>query len=207
MGDEKNTTYQIILKNAKQEFLQHGFKAASMRSIAAASGVTAGALYKHFPSKESIFETLVANVISLQGVSNIDFEELAAVQFQTQDFSGTRPFIKKYCLFMLEFVYEHFDEFRLLVNYSAGTKYENIRHQTIMSEVNGTKAMIRQLQKRGLDIPLLDDDTLHIMYSTAITPLFEIVEHEYSYQKALTFLDLLTDTAVFCWYKIMGKVI
>jgi len=36
-----------------------GFEKASMRSIAAMTGITAGALYKHFPSKAAIFEALV----------------------------------------------------------------------------------------------------------------------------------------------------
>ena len=54
MKTPKSDTYTEILKNAKTEFLQNGFEKASMRSIAAMTGITAGALYKHFPSKAAI---------------------------------------------------------------------------------------------------------------------------------------------------------
>jgi len=59
---DKNDSHVIILKNAKKEFLEFGFEKASMRSIAKKSGVTAGALYKHFAGKEEMFNALAEPV-------------------------------------------------------------------------------------------------------------------------------------------------
>ena len=52
-------TERKILETAKKEFLERGFNGTSMRRIAALAGVTTGALYGYFDSKEKIFDALV----------------------------------------------------------------------------------------------------------------------------------------------------
>ena len=49
----------MILSAAIQEFLEKGFTSASLRNIAKKAGVTTGALYGYYDSKEDLFEALV----------------------------------------------------------------------------------------------------------------------------------------------------
>ena len=58
-------TERKILETAKKEFLERGFHGTSMRRIAALAGVTTGALYGYFDSKERIFDSL-SMAISIQ---------------------------------------------------------------------------------------------------------------------------------------------
>ncbi len=51
-------TKKILIK-AKKEFLLHGFEKASIRVIAKNAGVTTGALYTRFKSKDELFSCLV----------------------------------------------------------------------------------------------------------------------------------------------------
>ncbi|AIN94774.1 TetR/AcrR family transcriptional regulator [Treponema putidum] len=200
---KKNETYTEILKNAKTEFLQKGFEKASMRSIAAMTGITAGALYKHFLSKAAIFDALVQPLITQTLSIGTDFSKIAMHLYETKDFLSTKEAIRDSLQNLCTLVYSRFDEFKLLFNRSAGTKYENIRHEFVMADVTACKKFIADLKKRGININPLDDDRLHLIYSTALTPLFEIITHEYSYKKALSFIDILTDVMYFCWNKIM----
>ena len=48
-----------ILQAAQAEFLEKGFRAASLRSIVKAAGVTTGAFYGYFESKAQLFDALV----------------------------------------------------------------------------------------------------------------------------------------------------
>ena len=48
-----------LLEAGKQEFLERGFQGASMRSIAAAAGVTTGALYRYYTDKAALLDALV----------------------------------------------------------------------------------------------------------------------------------------------------
>ena len=52
---------QRVLDAAKTQFLQQGFGATSMESIAKASGVSKMTIYNYFPTKEALFETFVAS--------------------------------------------------------------------------------------------------------------------------------------------------
>ena len=49
-----------ILAAAERLFAEHGYRSVSMPKIAKASGITAGAIYKHFKSKEDLFFEAVA---------------------------------------------------------------------------------------------------------------------------------------------------
>ena len=118
---KKSDTYTEILKNAKAEFLQNGFEKASMRSIAAMTGITAGALYKHFPSKAAIFEALVQPLIGQTLSIGSDFSEIAIHLYETKDFLSTKEAIRISLQNLCTLVYNHFDDFRLLFNRSAGT--------------------------------------------------------------------------------------
>jgi len=52
---------QRVLNAAKTQFLQQGFTATSMESIAKASGVSKMTIYNYFPTKEALFESCIAN--------------------------------------------------------------------------------------------------------------------------------------------------
>ena len=49
-----------ILAAAERLFAEHGYRSVSMPMIAKASGITAGAIYRHFDSKEELFFEAVA---------------------------------------------------------------------------------------------------------------------------------------------------
>ena len=59
MARDKAGHHEQILEATRQELLTWGFADASMRRIAAAAGMSAAGLYKHFPSKEEMFAALV----------------------------------------------------------------------------------------------------------------------------------------------------
>lgn len=53
------STKERILKESMKLFSTNGFDAVSIRAIASAVGVGNSALYKHFPSKQAIFDAIV----------------------------------------------------------------------------------------------------------------------------------------------------
>ena len=54
-------TQQNILKVGKREFLEKGFKDASLRKIVAEAGFTKGAFYGYYPDKTTLFKALVSD--------------------------------------------------------------------------------------------------------------------------------------------------
>ena len=58
MGENEKTTLELIHNAAKAEFMEKGFREASLRNIAKSAGVTTGALYGYYRSKEELFKSL-----------------------------------------------------------------------------------------------------------------------------------------------------
>lgn len=56
---ERGNTYDRILTEALRLFAARGFEATGVADISGAVGIKAPSLYKHFPSKQAIFDALV----------------------------------------------------------------------------------------------------------------------------------------------------
>ena len=72
MNKKEQTTLNRIFSAALQEFLEKGYQSASLRNIVKMAGVTTGAFYGYYKSKEELFEALVGKHGSLlQGAKRI----------------------------------------------------------------------------------------------------------------------------------------
>jgi AcrR family transcriptional regulator len=60
---KRSPTRERILKEALTLFSAKGYRAATMRDIAAAVGIRQGAIYNHFKNKEAILETLLNDLM------------------------------------------------------------------------------------------------------------------------------------------------
>ena len=59
MKKETDELNEKILESARSEFLAYGYQDASLRRICRAAGLTTGALYKRYESKDTLFATLL----------------------------------------------------------------------------------------------------------------------------------------------------
>ena len=112
MPRKKTVSHEKIVAAAKKEFERCGFKEASMRNIAAEAGMSASGLYKHFPSKEEMFASLVEPVKSefeqqYRERERREYAELGSGNeaILAEQTGGNR--------WAMEFIYDHPDEFRL----------------------------------------------------------------------------------------------
>ena len=87
------TTKERILYEAMKLFSIHGFDSVSIRTIAKEVGVANSALYKHFKSKQEIFDAIVAR-------SKERFTQQYSVAFQSIQ---SQKQMKDICLLMYEF--------------------------------------------------------------------------------------------------------
>lgn len=199
----KPDTRRRIQCCAMEAFLEYGYEAATTRCIAQKAGITAGALYKHFRTKEEIFTSLVDPVYQELSCISRRLMDEALKEIHPQSFKGFVMASDKANLDTINYIYSHFDEFRLMFNYSAGTKYENIRHMIVEQKLAYGKEFLQVLRKEGIEFNAFSDEQLHMIYSTAFTPLFEIIEHEYPYEEAIQFVSIMTEAMNFGWRLIL----
>lgn len=65
-----------IIRAAIPLFAENGFNGASVRDIAKAAGISEALIYRHFPSKEALYEELLGYTRSLLAVGSPEFEVL-----------------------------------------------------------------------------------------------------------------------------------
>ena len=63
MNTEKESSRKEILKAARKEFLEKGYKGASLRSICKKAGVTTGAFYFQFENKEAVLKEILDPIL------------------------------------------------------------------------------------------------------------------------------------------------
>lgn len=198
------TTLQNIQNAGKKEFLEKGFAGASLRNIVKEAGVTTGAFYGYYHSKEDLFDALVSEHFSIlmekfkeaqDNFANLPPEE-------QPDHMGS---ISGDCMdWMVEYIYEHMDAFRLLLCHARGTKYENLIHEMVEIEVKGTHDFIAVLRSLGQQVPDIDPQLEHILVSGMFSAFFEMVIHDMTKEQALNYTRELRIFYTAGWAKIMG---
>jgi AcrR family transcriptional regulator len=77
-ADERRKT---IVEAATRVFAENGFHGTTTRELAKAAGVSEALLYKHFPSKESLFSAMLAN--GANGALSAMFKRIMALEPST----------------------------------------------------------------------------------------------------------------------------
>lgn len=197
-------TLKNIQKAAKKEFLEKGFKSASLRNIVKEAGVTTGAFYGYYRSKEALFDAIVgeqASVFMDQFLAAQNtFAELPPAE--QQDNMGK---ISGDCMdWMVNYVYENLDAFKLLICCAEGTKYENMIHQMVEIEVAATHNFVAVLRSLGHSVEEIDPQLEHILVSGMFTAFFEMVIHDMTREQAVKYVMDLRTFYTAGWQKLMG---
>ena len=201
---DETTTLQNILEAGKTEFLEKGFQNASLRKIAKNAGVTTGAFYGYFSSKEALFASIVEpHAAALMGrfmEAQTSFAELPEEQQPSHMGveSGT------YLDWMVDYICQHREPVKLLLTRAEGTSYEHFLHSMVEVEVEYTLQYMEVLRRLGKDIPELDKSLCHIIASGMMSGIFEIVIHDMPREQALRDVDQLRDFYTAGWLKLMG---
>ena len=204
MDDRSTDTLQSIQRSALEEFLDKGFQGASLRQIVKNAGVTTGAFYGYFSSKEALFNALVEpHAAALMGrfmEAQTSFAELpeseqpAHMGVESSD-----------CLrWMVEYICRHREPVKLLLCRSEGTSYEHFVHNMVEVEVEYTLQYIEVLRRLGKDVPVLDKSLCHIIASGMFNGIFEIVVHDMPDDKAMRYVGQLREFYTAGWLKLMG---
>ena len=204
MSEAENTTLSAILFAAKNEFLEKGFKSASLRSIVKTAGVTTGAFYGYYKSKEELFDALVGKQYEKLMTEFIKAQKTFE-QLKPKSQCGSMGKISGHCMeWMTDYIYEHVVEFKLILCCSEGTKYENLTDSMVEIEVNATHKFAKILEKLGYPKYDVDPQLEHMLCSGLFSAYFELVIHDMPYEKAKEYVHNLRKFYIAGWQKIMG---
>ncbi|MBA4699788.1 MAG: TetR/AcrR family transcriptional regulator [Ruminococcus sp.] len=202
MSDE--STQRRILDAGKAEFLNKGYENASLRNIAQKAGVTTGAIYGYYPDKAALFAALVsepANYLRSWYFSvQREFDTYPAEYKEKQMHDYTSHALEEF----INYIYLHFDAFKLVVCHSAGTEYEHYIDSLLEIEIEHTQRFIDALRSMGYNIPSIDDDMNHILSGAFYYGIFETVAHDMPRERAIEYIRTLNKFYSAGWDTILG---
>ncbi len=185
MSYSSELTKERILLHAKEEFLKKGYNDANLREIANNAKVTTGALYNHYKNKEGLFEAIVGKtadelLILFDNAHNAVPDNVHFVEETNRDSMASSSFL------ILDYIYEHLDESRLIFFYSAGTKYESFVDKMIEIEENTS---IRALALENFELNEVNRFFIHVMSTSGINNMLEAIHHGLSKEHAWDYME------------------
>ncbi len=143
MGYDYDQTHDRILKSAMDHFMSRGFLGASIRQICRDAGVTNGAFYAHFASKEDLFDRIVKPVVDgmqeLYKEENSSYMDVRSEEDVRRSLDQTFASNRK----LIRYLYEHADIFRMILTAGTGTGYESFAESLSAEEAKNTIEFLR----------------------------------------------------------------
>ena len=202
---ERTETQRKILEIGKREFLEKGFKDASLNKIVAEAGFTKGAFYGYYPDKTALFEDLVGEtakeLLTRFKAAQDDYFDLVPEGKAKDSLALSTQHLHEFVAFM----YDHFDEFKLILCCSEGTRFSGLVDEMVEIEVEATHAYQIVLRELGRPSPRIDPKLEHILITGMFHTFFELIIHEMPLPDAENYLNEMRAFYTAGWMKIMGQ--
>ena len=198
MPRDKSETNAKIIECMREEFLNFGYEKASLNRVSAKVGITTAALYKHFKGKEDMFYFLVKDTLK-------DFETLNnAGQREMEDDPAYNPFSSEYSEALVDFIYEHYEGFKLLICCSEGSPYEAFEEKLIRMETETNKEYAGILKTAGYAPGELSDMEWHLLSTAYVHLVTEMVRHDMSKEEAREHMRFVCRLLYPGWKELLG---
>ncbi len=176
-----------VLASAKKEFLTHGYEKTSTNKICKDAGVTWGALYKRYASKDELFCALVSDTAEqfkkmLKSAQN-DFHAMSS---EEKEIAAVNP--SSDAKGFIDYVYKHFDSFKLLIEHSKGSSYENYMGELVEILTESTQKYMKMANHEAIILgEKATRETIHILISSYLYGLFEPIIHSMEQDDAIIY--------------------
>ena len=191
MAKQKAGVYDKVLECAKEEFLSKGFLDASLRTIAQAAETSTGSIYTRFGDKEGLFRAIAEPVVDqfkamFRRVQE-DFHQLS----EEEQRADMGQYTARHQEEMLDYIYDDFDVFRLLLDGAHGTRFSCFLDELVDIEVEYTYKYMEVIGCESVRSGQVTEDLIHIVTTAYFNGMFEPVRHRMDKARALHYVRQL----------------
>ncbi|MBE5872632.1 MAG: TetR/AcrR family transcriptional regulator [Lachnospiraceae bacterium] len=169
-----------LMDSAREEFLKNGFIKSDLKTICDKAGVTTGAVYKRYKGKEELFSAVVSDVVSalntfLENRAKIDLSILTDDEIKDSwkmSYDSMLP--------MFRMLRSYGDDFKILIDKSSGTKFENFSHDYVIKMSYAYEQFYKEAYKRGIASEKVSRDEFHILLTSFWSSICEPFVHDMS---------------------------
>lgn len=176
MGYDYNQTHEMILKSAKEHFRSKGFRNASIRIICKDAGVTNGAFYAHFNSKDDLFGGIVQPYIDglyeIYSDESDRFFEIKSAEDVLEAFRKAYSSIDR----IIRYLCDNREIFILILESADGTVYENFAKDIIDAETESMEKFLKKSKGYVKNLDKLSENIIKTGSSMMIGTIFDGVK-------------------------------
>jgi len=182
-----------LLEQAMKEFLEKGYKGASLRTIAENAGTTPRSVYTRYGDKEGLFSALVfecAEKLKAMFSSYMDEYDSKPVDEQKNLFHDDSfdTEYKDYISLIIDYIYDNIDVFRLLICESEGTSFARYIDEIVAVDEKHTLMYIERTGNDVLNSGRATPQLIHLLCSSYVHGFFEFVRHDMEKAEALRYI-------------------
>ncbi|BBF43123.1 transcriptional regulator, TetR family [Lachnospiraceae bacterium KM106-2] len=166
-----------ILASARKEFLECGFEKASLKNICRNAGVTTGAFYKRYSGKNDIFCGVVKQTVDDLNKIVKEKSERDLTKLSDQELIDAWDMDEEYMLWWFDYLYERYDDFVLLLKYSAGSSYYDFANEWVEVMNQATYQYYEEAYRRQIARKKVGKEEMHILISAFWTTIYEPFIH------------------------------
>ena len=93
---------------------------------------------------------------------------------------------------LVDYMYDHLDEFRLLLDASYGTRFHNFVDELVRIEVEYTYKYMETVGYAARLGGAMPEKLLHIVTTSRFESIFEVIRHGMSREEAAEYIELLS---------------
>ena len=191
MAKQRPGVADKVLEYAKLEFLSKGFLEASLRTIAQEAGTSTGSIYTRFGDKEGLFQSIVEPCMNEFKTMFRQIQE----DFHQFPEEAQRAEMGQYTALhqeeLLDYIYDHFDVFRLLLDGAHGTRFSCFLDELVDIEVDYTYRYMEVIGCESVKSGLVTEEFIHIIVTAYFKGMFEVVRHNMDRAAAHRYVKML----------------
>ena len=190
---------ELLIRAAKEEFLEKGYNKASLRSICSKAGMTTGALYFFFENKEDLYEEItgkpkkeLADLIKKHITEDTaSVKEIKNIEEMFADHSSEADMF-------VECIYKNYDSFLLILSGSKEGEYEKCIDEFVQLIENSSLELMKA-------IPMFDADPFmnHWIAHTVVDSFVHVITHESDEKKAKVHMRMILNFIIRGWTSML----
>lgn len=191
----------MIIHSARKEFLDRGFKDASMRVIAASSGISTSNIYNYFQSKDQILREVLAPL--MHALNRLEQDHISPDNLNLRIFDSGEEQYLRINLFV-ELILTYRNELKLLLFHSHGSSLEGFHDEFTDRQ---TRIGMEYFSKMKIKYPYIKTDIseffIHNISSWFLTIMGEIVSHNLNPEEIERFVGEYMEFSTAGWRQMM----
>ena len=192
----------VIIKAAREEFLQHGFQKASLHKIAEKAGITTGALYVRYKNKDALFLSLVAPTLDEMSEKSLSIRELYDRVRESPSAEALLTAIRAEEQVYLDLLFEHYEDCVLFFCRCAGSALEKQIQKMMHLKSQETVKFFRSIARQDIDY-----DGIELIMSQQFYYYRQILQRGYPKEKALSCMKTVEFFLDAGWKELFSKIL